>query len=125
MGSVDSRLTIVHCLAPASTGGLESVVRMLAQGQQDRGHRVVVAAVVDDMHHPFIQSLDGSGIEVRTLVAGAGGYRKERRFIEDLLRDVTADVLHTHGYRPDIIDLGVAETPKSGDDHHLAWIYRW
>ncbi|HXC24648.1 MAG TPA: glycosyltransferase [Gemmatimonadaceae bacterium] len=98
----------MHCLVPAPAGGLESVVRMLAQGQQRRGHRVVVAAIVDDVKHPFVRSLDRSGVEVVSLAVHSGGYRRERRFVGDLLRDVTADVLHTHGYRPDIIDLSVA-----------------
>lgn len=101
-------LTIVHALAPAPFGGLESVVRLLALGQRRRGYRVVVAAIVDTPSHPFVQTLTAHGIDVVPVHLPSGGYRAERLRMAALIREVRPDVVHTHGYRPDILDIGVA-----------------
>src|SRR3712207_1727915 len=47
--SPTDRFSVLHVLAPAAVGGLESVVRSLAAGQRRRGHDVVVAPLVTDV----------------------------------------------------------------------------
>ncbi|MFH1763284.1 MAG: glycosyltransferase family 4 protein [Gemmatimonadota bacterium] len=113
---VKGPLTVVHLLAPARVGGLETVVLSLARGHAARGHRVIVAAVVerDPADHPFLLALGGSMVEVRSLVLPGRRYPDERRAVRGLLGETGAQVLHTHGYRPDVVDgpvgrrLGVA-----------------
>jgi glycosyltransferase involved in cell wall biosynthesis len=107
-----THLTILHCIAPAPFGGLESVVRMLAKGHHTRGHRVVIAAVVDTPHHPFVETLKNDGLEVVALQIASRDYRKERQDIARLITSVRPHVVHAHGYRSDILDLAVARKHK-------------
>lgn len=103
-----SGLDILHVLAPAPFGGLESVVRLLATGHAARGHHVSIAAIVDDDSHPFVLALREAGVPVTTIIARGRNYRAQRRAMAELLRVRRPDVLHSHGYLPDILHLGVA-----------------
>ena len=105
------RLSIVHALAPAPFGGLETVLRHLATGLQAAGEDVTVAPILspgDAEEHPFLRSLEQTGVRLEPLLITGRGYLAERRGIRELLQRVRADVLHTHGYRPDVVDSGVA-----------------
>jgi glycosyltransferase involved in cell wall biosynthesis len=106
----DRPLTLVHVLAPAPFGGLESVVHALAAGQRAAGHRVHVLAVVTPApgEHPFVAALRGEGIDAVQIELPGRAYLEERRRIAAFCRDVGADILHTHGYRPDVLHAGVA-----------------
>lgn len=108
----DTTLTILHVVAPAPFGGLETVLRSLTAGQLAQGHRAHVAAVVvpAEANHPFVQLLRSDGIPVTELALPVRAYLKERREIRDLARSIGADVIHTHGYRPDVIDSGVSRS---------------
>jgi glycosyltransferase involved in cell wall biosynthesis len=103
-------LRVVHILAPAEAGGLESVVRGLAAGMAGRGHRVVVGAVVaPGGRHRFVEESRDAGIDVRSIEAPPRAYGVERRAVGRLITELNAEVLHTHGYRPDVVDRGVAQ----------------
>jgi len=100
-------MKIVHVLAPARFGGLERVVGTLAGGHARRGHEVHVLAVTDVREaadHPALASLRGTGAVVLGVPASGRAYRRERRFVADYCRSVKAEVLHTHGYRADVVD---------------------
>lgn len=103
---------MVHLLAPAPFGGLETVVTSLCEGLVERGHRVTVAAVVDPAtrveEHPFLRRAAGLSADLRLLRVGGRGYLRERRLVRELLEEVRPGVLHTHGYRPDLLDAPVA-----------------
>lgn len=102
---------IAHVLAPAPFGGLETVVQLLAHGQAGRGHHVAVAAVVETADHPFVRGIRercGSCVELVPIVAGARHYRAERRAVAALARSFAPEVVHTHGYHPDILHLRAA-----------------
>lgn len=101
---------MLHVLAPGEAGGLESVVRLLATGQQRRGHRVRVATILDgaDAARPFRAGLEDRGVAVTPLVLPGRAYLRERSLFGKLCRELQPDIVHTHGYRPDIIDAGVA-----------------
>lgn len=100
---------MLHVLAPAARGGLETVVRGLAGGLAGRGHRVAVAAVVEPGRpQPFVVEATAGGLDVRTVELPKRAYRAERRAIARLIAEVDADVLHTHGYRPDVLHHAVA-----------------
>lgn len=103
-------MSILHVVAPAPFGGLESVLRALAAGHARRGHSVRVAAVLSETPgaHPLIDALTRDGVATTVLHIGARGYRAERRAIRALCRDVRPDVVHTHGFRSDVIDGAVA-----------------
>ena len=104
-------LSIVHALAPAPFGGLETVLLHLVSGLHAAGEDVTVAPIVgpgEGSEHPFVHSLEGSGVRVTPVEIPGRGYIAERRAVSELLRSVRADVLHTHGYRPDVVDSSVA-----------------
>ena len=104
-------LRIVHVLAPARVGGLESVVAQLAAGQRAAGHAAQVAAVLQpgsEASHPFLDALATLAVPVHRIVVGPRDYRGERRRVRDLLSALSVDVLHTHGYRSDVMIGGLA-----------------
>jgi glycosyltransferase involved in cell wall biosynthesis len=101
-------LRIVHCLAPAPVGGLETVVRLLANGQHARGHQVLVVCVVEEKPHPFSDVLTNDGIGVEVIQLPGRAYLQERTRVADVLRRMRPDVVHAHGFRPDLIDLPAA-----------------
>lgn len=105
-------LSILHVVAPAAVGGLETVLRLLATGHQRRGHSVRVAAVLAEQgpRHELLQSLREGGVEVVPVLAPGRGYLRERSAIARLLSERRPHVVHTHGYRPDVVDAGVARS---------------
>jgi glycosyltransferase involved in cell wall biosynthesis len=103
-------MIILHVLAPGEVGGLERVVRALATGQRAAAHRVAVAVVLEPncAEHPFLTSFDGGDIEIVPIQVAGRSYLAERTAIADLCRRLRPDIVHTHGYRPDVVDSGVA-----------------
>src|SRR5690606_22095355 len=81
-----------------------------ASGQRARGHQVHVVAVVTPMEavHPFVAALRESGVPATQLKLPARAYLDERRRIVAICRAEGAQVVHTHGYRSDFFDSGVA-----------------
>lgn len=78
---------------------------MLASGQRQRGHQVSVALVLDNggASHPLGEALRGAGIAVREVPVRARAYLEERRRVAALCRDLAPTVVHTHGYRADVL----------------------
>lgn len=104
------RLSILHVAAPDIVGGLESVVQGLAVGHYRMGHRVGVAAVVGiaQDRHPFLDPLIEARVEVFPIRLRRRAYPRERRVVGEICRHFRPDVVHTHGYRPDVLDAAVA-----------------
>lgn len=107
---------VLHVVAPAPVGGLERVVQGLAVGHRRRGHDVHVAAVTtpDQDAAPFIAPLDDGGVAVHPVCVPARGYLQEHAAIGRLCRRLAPDVVHTHGYRPDVVAASAAR------DHGVA-----
>lgn len=101
---------MLHVLAPGAFGGLESVVRTLALGARGSAVDVQVAAVGPgaDIAHPFLAPLAAAGIGVFPIRTGARAYLSERRAVAALCERLSPDVVHTHGYRADVLDAPVA-----------------
>jgi len=90
-------------------GGLERVVTMMSVGQPPNS--VHVAAVVEPgtaESHPFIGQLETLGVPVTRIVVGARGYFREYRSLKALVARLRPGVVHTHGYRADVIGGAVA-----------------
>ncbi|MFW6192807.1 MAG: glycosyltransferase [Gemmatimonadota bacterium] len=98
-------LTVVHALAPARVGGLESVVASLAQGTAGRGHRVHVAAVVEPGvgEHEFVAGLARRGVPVERVEVPHRRYHREVGRLREVFDRISPDVVHTHGYRGDVV----------------------
>ena len=102
-------MVIMHVVAPAEFGGLERIVHMLGSGLHRLGHEVHVASVSDDatLAEPFRASLSEAGVHIHQIVVSSRAYARERAAIAALCRRLGPDAVHTHGYRPDVIDAGV------------------
>jgi glycosyltransferase involved in cell wall biosynthesis len=107
---------VLHVLTPARQGGLERVVEMLALGQAPKG--VHVASVVgpnDANDHPFVAKLRAAGIPVTPIVVEAREYRREFQLLSDLVEKLKPRIVHTHGYRADV--MGLLLRRRSGVPH--------
>jgi glycosyltransferase involved in cell wall biosynthesis len=98
-------MRILHVLAPAEFGGLESVVTLLASGLRERGHDVRVGLVVPEAGdgRGIEQALADRDVAVTRLALPGRAYAREWAAVASLCRDMAPDVVHTHGYRPDVI----------------------
>ena len=86
------------------------MITALSAGQKAAGHDVTVASVLtsEPVDHPFMETLRRQGIPTEVLVEHARAYASERRSIRRLCRELRPSVVHTHGYRSDIVDGGAA-----------------
>lgn len=100
-----SARSLLHVCAPARFGGLERAVSALAAGLAERGHRVSLAAVLDlgVVVPPALAQAAERGVDLVPLHLPARAYPAERRAIDRLARAIGAGVLHTHGYRSDVV----------------------
>jgi glycosyltransferase involved in cell wall biosynthesis len=105
-------MRLLHIVAPAGFGGLERVVQTLAMQQQTAGDEAHVAAVVAGLAPAdgelFSGPLRAAGVEVHNVSVPGRGYRRERAAVAQLAQHLGAEILHTHGYRPDVVDGGAA-----------------
>jgi len=85
---------------------------MLARGHSEMGHRVCVAALIDPAGgvFPFLDALEADGIRTARVSLPTRAYRKERAAVRALCLESKPDVVHTHGYRSDVVDAGVARS---------------
>ena len=86
------------------------MVEALARGHAAAGHAVRVAAVLgpNERTHPFVRSLETTGVEVEPLTLPGRAYARERSAIRAICRRFHPAVVHTHGARPDVVDSGIA-----------------
>jgi glycosyltransferase involved in cell wall biosynthesis len=106
----DRPLAILHVLAPADSGGLETVVRSLAIGHSAMGHTVEIAAVTESRTSAFVQEARDAGLHVHVIESPSRSLVPERRGVRALLTQRQFNVMHSHGYRSDILDIGVARS---------------
>src|SRR5207247_4416494 len=103
-------MVVLQVVAPADFGGLERVAHALAHVRHWLGQDVHVAIVRDVAaeRHPFLTPLSDCGIAPQALELPRRAYWRERRAVAALCRRIRPDVIHTHGYRPDVVDASVA-----------------
>src|SRR3977135_252682 len=102
-------MVIVQLVAPAEFGGLERVVQSLGQGLSGHRHavHVVAAGATPEAADLFFSPLANAGVRTHAVASSTRAYRRERRAIADLCRRLRPDVVHTHGYRPDVLHASV------------------
>jgi glycosyltransferase involved in cell wall biosynthesis len=101
---------VAHLLLPAPFGGLERVVHLLSAELVGLGHRVTVGLldIEGGAATQYAKLLQDDGIPTEKLAVTRRGYLAERRKAGRWLGDLRPDVLHTHGYRPDVVDAPAA-----------------
>jgi glycosyltransferase involved in cell wall biosynthesis len=70
---------------------------------------VAAVAAGDDELSPFLEPLIRKGLGVREIRVQHRAYRRERSQMAEVCRELKPDVLHTHGYRPDVLARGPAK----------------
>ena len=104
-------MNIAHVFAPGRVGGLEQVVEMLAVGQVAAGHQVSSFSILPINVAPpaILQRLCGAGVDVRQLPVTGRAYISERRAFGMALAPMPrTTVIHSHGYRADVLYGAVA-----------------
>lgn len=97
-------MRVLHVTTPSAFGGLERVVTSLAATQRLQGDDVHVATLsADPGATPFLEALTMRGVTVHDAHAGGRDYLGQRSGIERLGRALRPDVVHTHGYRADVL----------------------
>lgn len=96
---------VVHVCAPAPFGGLERVLAGLLPALVSGGTTVsCIAVLVPEMPEPdLLGALRADGVNVVVLRVSARDYARERRAVLAELQRLGATVVHTHGYRSDVI----------------------
>jgi glycosyltransferase involved in cell wall biosynthesis len=107
-------LRILQVLTPGHYGGLERVVQALATGLRAAGHECAVAPILEpgEGSHPFVRALQRAGVPVHPISAGSRSYLSERRAVGALCLQLGADVLHSHGFRADVVDAPAARARR-------------
>jgi glycosyltransferase involved in cell wall biosynthesis len=97
-------------VAPGPVGGLERVVHGLVAGQVVAGFEAYVAVVLDadDGGDHFLMQIERTGAGIHAWRLPPRAYRRERALLAAVCRELGPDVVHTHGYRPDVVDAPVA-----------------
>jgi len=69
-----------------------------------------VAAVVHSNpdEHAVLRTLKEEGVPVFPILVPRRGYLQERREVRRLLEMSRPEIVHTHGYRTDLLDSGIA-----------------
>src|SRR2546430_2568114 len=103
-------MLVLHVLAPGAVGGLERLVQLLAIGQSRSGEEIHVAIVLDPANadHPLFDKLSAGGVTAHPVLVPGRRYWRERAVLSELCRRLRPGVVHTHGYRPDLVDAPVA-----------------
>jgi glycosyltransferase involved in cell wall biosynthesis len=100
-----SELTLLHIAAPGLEGGLESVLLELTGGLRQLGYRVVLAAVQDagGAESPVLRRAADREVEVVRVEVPTRAYATELRRLRAVIYSAAPDVVHTHGYRADLL----------------------
>lgn len=102
-------MRVLHLTAPGGLGGAERVVQMLATAQRARGIDAHVGAIITGpapLVDRYLTSLADAGVPTRAVRVPARAYGRERTLVRRVAADVAPDVVHTHGYRADVVDGG-------------------
>ena len=100
---------VLHVLAPAPFGGLERVVERLALAQARSGRPVGLVPILDagSSEPGFFHGLRGA-LEVMPLVVPPRAYWHEQTLLSRIFEAWKPAVVHTHGYRTDVLARGPA-----------------
>lgn len=107
---ISGRPRILHVTAPGMVGGLESVVTLLTRELARRDHDVaLVAALEPGRPEPgFLEELREHGVAVQVVRAASRDMALERRQVAAFMDAWRPQVMHSHGYRTDILHRDVA-----------------
>lgn len=103
--STPKPFSILQIAAPSATGGLESVLLDLTTGLAESGASCILATVLPpgSEDHPLLQRAASLGVEIHRVIVPDRAYGQEYHQLIRLLLSRRPNVVHTHGYRSDLI----------------------
>ena len=105
-------MRVLHAIAPGPVGGAESVVLGLTAGLVEAGVGVIVAVLADRDSGPFIDQARAQGRHVEVLPSAGRNYWRDRSLLKQLVRNHRIDLVHTHGYRADMMGFLAARSER-------------
>lgn len=96
---------VLHIIAPGAFGGLEQVVLQLAAGRAQRVLPTEAVALVSEgaATPTIVDALRAGGVRTTMVTSPHRAYRNEQRQIATAISAFRADIVHTHGYRTDVL----------------------
>lgn len=103
-------MRVLHLMTPAPVGGAERVVLDLTRILARRGIDVHIGAVIpvgaggsdQGPDHPFLRHVHPS-VPCHPIALPPRAYLAEWRAVRRLIRELSPTVVHTHGYRADVV----------------------
>ncbi len=107
---------MLHVVAPGDFGGLEQVVLQLAAGRSARGMPTEVFILVTEGSRTptLVEMLGAAGVHANVRQFAHRAYREERTAVQAAVEAFGADVVHTHGYHPDVLVGTLARAMRRG-----------
>ena len=107
---------VLHVVAPGDFGGLEQVVLQLAAGRSARGMPTEVFILVTEGSRTptLVEMLNTAGVRATVRQFAHRAYREERKAVQAAAEAFGADVVHTHGYHPDVLAGTLARSMRAG-----------
>lgn len=100
-------MRILHVFEIGVVGGLFRVVEALSSAQCEAGLNPTVLAVAESdaaAAHPILANLREHGVAVEILrLERSRAYLRERRSVVAAARRLDVDIVHSHGYRADVV----------------------
>ena len=129
-------MRIAHVTAPAQFGGAERVIAGLTEALAKAGHEVsLVLTLTPGSSVPrWVEAVVRAGVQVDPVYASARSYLGERTAVQNILRERRVELIHSHGYRSDILHAGLASRgtpPRVSSAHGFAStdargrLYQW
>lgn len=103
---------VLHAIAPGAVGGAETAVLGLSAGLSGAGVGVVLGVLADASSTPFIERARAEGHEVAVIPAAGRNYPRDWSGLRGLVRQHGIDVVHTHGYRADMMGFLAARSER-------------
>lgn len=100
-------LRVAHVMAPGRVGGAERVVLDLTAALAASGIETHLIPVLDEgvSRHAFFEEAEGrdAGVPVHPIRLPPRRYLREMRTVRRRVAELGADLVHTHGYRADVV----------------------
>ena len=108
-------MKVAHIMAPSPVGGAEQVVLDLTGALAAAGVEVHLVPILDEGadDHPFLSRIDDT-VRVHPLFLPPRRYVMERREVRSLVTRENLCMVHTHGYRADVVSSGAVAGVGAG-----------
>lgn len=103
---------VLHVIAPGPVGGAETAVLGLTAGLAGAGVGVVLGVLADASSAPFVERARSEGRAVETIPAPGRHYWRDWSGLRGLIRSHGVAVVHTHGYRADMMGFLAARSER-------------